>query len=428
MDIALIFQKLGIALGLGLLVGLQRERVQAQLAGIRTFALITVFGAICGLISQQYGVWIAAMGGVAVAALLVAGNVIQVRAKRSDPGLTTEIAALLMYGVGVYVVVGQVTVAIAVGGATAIMLHFKAPLHTFVSRIGEHELRAIMQFVLIALVIFPMLPDRTYGPYSTFNPHETWLMVVLILGISLGGYVAHRVFGRDLGLVAGGVFGGLVSSTATTVSCARRTKADPALFRSSTLVVVVASTIMYVRVLVEIAAVSPASLRLMAPPLAAMLGWMLLLAAAMYLAVRKESTEHLPHGNPAEWKAAVIFGALYAMITFGIAAAKQHLGESWLFGIAVLSGLHNVDAITLSTAQMINHERIDATTGWQLILTASLSNLVSKGAIAAILGTRRLTWWIVGVFVIAMAGGLTILFLWPAGMAVSMPSLPQAPQ
>jgi len=423
-DIALVFQKLGIALGLGLLVGLQRERVASPLAGIRTFALITVFGAVCALIGQHFGSWIPAMGGLAIAALLVTGNLVQTRAKRVDPGLTTEVAALLMYGVGVYIVVGYVAVAVALGGGVAMLLYFKSPLHAFVARIGEIELKAIMQFALIALVIFPILPDRTFGPYSVFNPHETWLMVVLIVGINLGGYVAYRVFGRDAGIILGGILGGLVSSTATTVSYSRRSRADVQLSRASAVVIMVASTISYVRILAELAAVAPGALRTMAPPLGVMLGWMVLLSGAVYWLSRTEKTDDIPHGNPAEWKSALVFGGLYALIIFGIAAVKHHFGQSWLFGIAILSGLHDVDAITLSTAQLVDHQRIDVTTAWRLILTASLSNIVAKGTIAALLGSRKLAIWIAIVFAFALAGGLLVIFLWP-GADASMPSLPE---
>src|SRR5262245_8607141 len=148
MDLFPVFQKLAVALGLGLLVGLQRERVQVPLAGIRTFALLTVFGAVSALLGEAFGGWVVGLGAAGLAALLVAGNVAQPEAKEGDPGLTTEVAALLMYGVGAYVVVGPLSVAVAVGGGVALLLHFKAPLHEFVARIGEADLKAIMQFVL----------------------------------------------------------------------------------------------------------------------------------------------------------------------------------------------------------------------------------------------------------------------------------------
>src|SRR5581483_6957399 len=190
MELALVFEKLGVALGLGLLVGLQRERVQSQLAGIRTFALITVLGALSALVGQALGGWVVGLGGAAVSALVVARNLAQPQAKEAAAGLTTEIAALLMYAVGAYLVVGPTSAGIALGGGVALLLHLKEPLHAFVARIGEADIKAIMQFVLLALVIWPVLPDQDYGPYGALNPHDIWLMVVLIVGISLAGYVA----------------------------------------------------------------------------------------------------------------------------------------------------------------------------------------------------------------------------------------------
>jgi hypothetical protein len=180
MDLSLVAEKLAIALGLGLLVGLQRERAQSPLAGIRTFALITVLGAVCTLLGLTFGGWIVALGMIAVAAMLVVGNLARGKAEEVEPGVTTEMAALLMYGVGAYVVVGHTAVAIAVGGAAALLLHWKAPLHEFVARIGETDVKAIMRFVLVELVIYPVLPDEAYGPYRVLNPQQIWLMVVLI--------------------------------------------------------------------------------------------------------------------------------------------------------------------------------------------------------------------------------------------------------
>ena len=156
----------------------------------------------------------------------------------------------------------------------AVLLHFKAELHGAVKRLGDGELRAVMQFVLLALVVLPVLPDATFGPYAVFNPREMWLMAVLIVGLSLCGYIALKFFGERAGIVAGGLLGGLISSTATTVSWSRLTRGRPEAARAAALVIVIASTIVYGRVLAEIAAVSRPFLPVAAPPILA-------LAAAM---------------------------------------------------------------------------------------------------------------------------------------------------
>lgn len=409
MDLPVVFEKVALALGLGLLVGLQRERVQSPLAGIRTFALITVWGTVCALLALDLGGWLVGLGGLAVAALLVVGNLIQAETKEPDPGLTTEIAALLMYGIGAYLVVGHVGVALALGGATALLLHWKVPLHAFVARIGETDLKAIMRFVLIALVILPVLPDQMYGPYDAFNPRQIWFVVVLIVGISLGGYLAYKWLGPRAGTVLGGVLGGLISSTATTVSYARRHRTPSPSIRLAALVLMIASAVALVRVLVEIAVVAPATFPHLAPPLALLLGWMALLAVGMYCLARGEHEELPQPGNPAELTSALLFGGLYAVVRLAVAAAKNSLGETGLYGVAVLSGLHDLDAITLSTAQLVDRGQVEPQTGWRLILIATLSNLVFKGCLVAVLGHRRLLYWVAVLFGASLAGGLLLL-------------------
>src|SRR5262249_45017845 len=150
MDLPLVFEKLGIALGLGLLVGLQRERVRTSLGGIRTFPLTTVLGTICGLLADQTP-WIIAAGFVGLALLLAVAHLTRDE-EDEPPGMTTEVAALVMFGVGAYLIDGYTEVALAIGGGVAVLLHFKAPMHELVARIGEEDLKAIMQLVLVALV------------------------------------------------------------------------------------------------------------------------------------------------------------------------------------------------------------------------------------------------------------------------------------
>lgn len=413
MDLLVVFQKLGIALGLGLLVGLQREYAVSQLAGIRTFAVITVFGTICALLGQQFGGWIVGLGAVALAALVVVGNVAKMRAADSDPGLTTEAAVLLMYGVGAYLVIGPASVAVAVGGGLAVLLSWKEPLHGLIQKMGPTDIKAIMQFVLITLVILPVLPDQAYGPYEAFNPYRIWLMVVLIVGISLGGYVAYKLFGRQTGTLLSGVLGGLISSTATTVSYARRVRAAPENTVLAAAVILIASTIAFARVIAEIAVVAPGTILQTAPPLAVMGAWMAILSLGVYFRARQEPAEMPPQGNPAELPSALVFGGLYALVTLAIVAAKFSWGTGGLYGVAVLTGLYDLDAITLSTAQLVDQGEVAPATGWRVILTAALSNLVIKALIAGLLGQRRLFACVALLYTAAAAGGITLLLLWP---------------
>jgi uncharacterized membrane protein (DUF4010 family) len=251
-----LFGQMAISLLLGLLIGLQRERADRTIGGIRTYPLIAAFGTLSGWLAVDYGGWIVAAGLIALAALLVISNFVIARAGKHDSGQTSEVAALLLFGIGAYLVVGEPAVAVALGGAIAVLLHLKDPLHAFANRIGERDIAAIMQFALITLVVLPVLPDRTFGPYDTLNPFHTWLMVVLIVGIGLVGYVAYKLFGAREGAVLGGVIGGLVSSTATTASFARRAASAPAGAGLAALVIMIASAIVYARVITEVSVVA----------------------------------------------------------------------------------------------------------------------------------------------------------------------------
>jgi uncharacterized membrane protein (DUF4010 family) len=414
-----LFLQLGIALGLGLLVGLQREYDNSDIAGIRTFPLITILGTVCAFLAQSLGTWVVVAGFLSLAGLVIGANLLKIRSTKPGSGQTTEVAVLLMFAVGAYLAVGEKTVAVAIGGATAVLLHFKLPLVRLVERMGEKNLRVIMQFVLISLVILPVLPNETYGPYDVLNPHDIWLMVVLIVGIGISGYFAYKLFGKDAGTLLGGLLGGLISSTATTVSYSRRTQDAPDLNKVAAFVIVAASTVAFVRVIVEIAVVAPQSFGQMAPPLGAVLVLMLLLSAGLYWwGNKRQEKEEMPEQeNPAQLKSALIFGALYALVLLGIEAAKDYFGNAGLYAIALLSGLTDVDAITLSTSRLVNDESLAASMGWRLILVASLANLAFKGGMVAVLGTKKLLIIVAVPFGIAIAGGVLALWLWPEGLS-----------
>jgi uncharacterized membrane protein (DUF4010 family) len=414
-QLADLFVRVGVAVGLGLLVGLQREHSESKIAGIRTFPLIAALGVFAALLQSALGGMMIGFGALAVAATLFAGNMIKLKSGVTDPGVTTEMAALLVYAVGAYAIVGELPVAVAIGGLTAVLLHFREPLHSFVRRMDPGELRALMKFALIAMIILPVLPDVAYGPFAVFNPRRIWLMVVLIVGIGLVGHVAHRLFGARAGVLLGGLIGGLISSTATTVGSARKSKGAPDTAAIATTVILIASTVTFARVLVEVSAVAPGALWEIAPPLAAMGGLMAVLSGVAFVLGRSATTEVPKDSDPARLKSAVAFGALYAAVIFAVAATKHWFGTNALYTVAVISGLTDMDAITLSTAQLVTDGHVDTVAAWRVILIASLSNLVFKGAIAAALGGPRLTARIAPLFGLGLAGGFAILWLWPVG-------------
>jgi uncharacterized membrane protein (DUF4010 family) len=403
------FQRLAIALGLGLIVGLQRERTGQPLAGFRTFPLITLFGALTGLLSVEHGGWVLAGGLLCVATLMAVGSL----SRDEKSGITTEAAILVMFAVGALTMTGETGIAAIVGGTVAVLLHLKPQMHSVARRLEDPDFKAIMQFVLITLVILPILPNQTFGPYKVLNPHKIWLMVVLIVGISIAGYIAYRFFGQRVGTLAGGILGGLISSTATTVSYARRTKETPEASATAALVIMAASAIVFVRVFIIIAAVAPEFLGAAAGPIGTVFAVMGAVALVYWKVTEKEASELPRQANPSELKAALIFAALYAMVLLAAAAAKQRFGNQGLFVVSILSGLTDMDAITLSLSEMVQRKQISSGLGWRLVLSAALSNLVFKAGAVAFLGSGKLFRRILVLFGISLTAGVVLIFLWP---------------
>ncbi len=318
MELTSLFQQLGIALGLGLLVGLQRERVASRLAGVRTFPLITILGTVCALLAQTFGGWIIALGLVALAGLIVVGKLATLKEGPPDPGLTTEVAMLLMFSVGAYLVIGHRTIAIAIGGGVAVLLQFKGQLHGIVERLGENDLKAIMQFALISLVILPVLPDHTYGPFAVLNPRNIWWMVVLIVGLSLSGYIIYKFFGEQAGLVLGGILGrrhlqhrddGQLCQTHGPSAGEQRP------LRQVT--IMIASTVVFARLMLEIVTVAPSFWTAAGPPLLGMLVLFALLSAALWLGDRNKPHQMPEQENPSQLKSALLFGPALWLGAFG---------------------------------------------------------------------------------------------------------------
>ncbi|HSR51924.1 MAG TPA: MgtC/SapB family protein [Acidobacteriota bacterium] len=404
-----------VALALGLLVGMQRERSKNEVAGVRTFALITVLGTLAAHLSQSFGGWVLASAWLALAAMIGVGNAARVAKDESTPGITTELAALVMFGVGAALQIGFTPLALAVGGLVTVLLYWKGPLHKAVERIGDREFRAVMNVTLLALVILPVLPNRHYGPFQVLNPFEIWLMVVLIVGISVAAYMAYRLLGARTGTLLTGALGGLISSTATTVSYARRSRDSDSSAKVAAAVIMIASTVVFGRVLFEVALVAPDVFPHVAGPLAAMIAIMALITSPLLFRLRRQAGQSAEQeGDPAQIGTAIIFGFLYALILLAVAASKTYFGEGALYVVAGISGLTDMDAITLSTAQMVKAGRVEASTGWRVILVASMANLLFKFGAVAALSKARLRRRIALLFGLALVGGALLIVLWPS--------------
>ena len=443
------FQQLIVAVLLGLLVGLQREHAASGIAGLRTFPLITLFGSLSAMLAEHFGDdWIIATGLLGVMGITAVGHLMRqrssdagragpirqqsaaARAERESqppqpaPGTTTDAAMLLMFAVGALVVIGPISAAVAVGGGVAVLLQFKPELHGVVNKLGDNDVRAIMQFALITCIILPVLPNKHYGPGSFFpvaettaaalnvlNPREIWWMVALIVGLSLAGYISYKFFGRNAGILLGGVLGGAVSSTATTVSYARGAKNDAAAVGTASIIIMIASAIMYVRLLLAVAVVSPEFLRTILLPSLALMALTLAPALMLWGRERSQPAQMPEQQNPTQLKSAIVFGVLYAAVLFALAAARHYWNSEGLYFVSFLSGLTEMDAVTLSTARLSATDPMVAADGWRMIIVAAMANLLSKAGIAGVLGGRRLAARVALLFSVPMLGGMALLAL-----------------
>ncbi len=420
-----LLKSLGIALGLGLLIGLQREWTHKRMAGIRTFPLVALFGGLCGVAAGEHGGWIAAAGLIATVALTLLANLSSRRGRgaRGDDadledqedrvGLTTEFALLLTFTIGLVAVLGYRLEATVCAGTVMVLLQVKKALHRAIRRFGEGELREIARLVLAALVILPLLPNRDMGELGVINPFEIWLLVVLIVGVSLAAYLAAKFLGGRKGAVVSGIFGGLISSTATTVSAARRSKASPDASRAFALIAMIASAVVFGRVMVEVVLAGGEAGRPMLLPLGTMMAWMVAVSAVMARFSHVEADTSIDEDAPSEFKAAIVFALLYVAVLAGVAFAKERLGEGGLYTVAALSGLTDMDAITLSTAKLVKDQHLEASTGWRLILVGGCANLVFKALMVALIGSRRMLMPVALVFALSLAGATVLWFAWP---------------
>ncbi len=412
---------LAVSLGLGLIIGLQRQRTEDRFGGIRTFPLISLFGTFCGMLAVPYGAWPIAAGIIAIFGTLAISNWLSARRTKSEHGQTTEVTALLTFAIGAYLPSGERSLAAVATGLVVILLHLKEPMHVFVRKMGPKDVSGIMTFVVISLIILPLLPNRPFGPFQVLNPFDIWRMIVLIVGLSLTGYIVYKIVHRTASALLGGLLGGLISSTATTVSYARRAREAPAARRLAVAVIMVASAISYLRVIVEVSLIAPSHLGGMLLPLMVALLWSGIIAGVAFFFFRGERQEMPPPANPAELKSALIFGLLYALVTLAVAAARRYLDSTGLYLVAIISGLTDMDAITLSVARMVEGKTLEADSAWRLILAASLSNAVFKGIVASVLGGVKLALRLAPYFGAVLVGGLILIWLWPKQWVFASP-------
>lgn len=378
------------SLGIGLLIGLERERNPASRAGLRTFGLVAVLGTVCALIAERTASpWIIAVGLLVVGAMMIAAY--HSHPDERDPGTTSIVALLLCFSYGAMVWLGFRTQAVMLAIATTALLYFKPELQTLSKSLSRRDLISMLQFGVLSLVILPILPDRDLGPYGTLNPAQIWWMVVLISGVSLCGYAALRYFGQKHGAPLLGLFGGLASSTATTLIFSRHAHSVPRLAPLALVVILIANLIVLVRLGVVTAIVQPGVLIALLPMLGGgLLAGALIVAVAWRRLGAQDGLPELELRNPTEIRTALSFGLIYALVLLFSAALADYAGNKGVYAVALVSGLTDVDAITLSSLRLYGMEKLSGGETVTSILIAMLANLGFKLGVVAVVGGRQL--------------------------------------
>ena len=373
--------RLGLALALGLLVGLERERARSStkrllFGGVRTFPIISLFGFACAWLHLSGATWLLGVGLVAVLALGAVAYAGKLREGRI--GATSEVTALLTYVTGALALLADIRLAMALGVINTILLSEKATLESLVERLDRAEFLAMLRFLLVTFIIYPVLPDQDFTAFH-LNPVRIWRMVILVSTLGFAGYFLVKKFGSRVGLWLSGLMGGIVSSTAVSIAAGRIAQRQPARGTAALQATLLASSVMYVRVLALLAFFNPALARALAGPLGALGGVGLLLALSTR---RRQADDTTPNDqptmlqNPFEIRPALAFAALFVMLTVLTVYAKANFGSAGVLSVAGFSGLVDVDPFLLSLAQ---GKEMTVQLAAQAILVALMSNTLIKG-------------------------------------------------
>jgi uncharacterized membrane protein (DUF4010 family) len=404
-----LFLRFGVALAIGFMIGLQREyafrTVERELvAGERTFALMGLVGALAAMSADLTSSSIAFLGVILLVGIFTAIAYF-IDAWRGQVGLTTEIAILITVLIGALCYWNYLTLAAALGIATTVLLSLKIETDRLVKALTREDIFAALQLAVISIIILPILPNESLlpPPFDVLNPFKIWLMVVFISGINFLGYISIKFVGPERGIGITGLLGGLVSSTGVTLGFSERSNREQALSKPFALAIMIAWTVMFGRVLVEVGVLNLDLLRLVWLPITAAGIVGLLYCLYLHFSQRVSDTDTQEFSNPFDLMSAIKFGLLYAVILVVARAAQLYFGETGIYISSLLSGLADVDAITLSLAQLSNAGGLDAQVAAQAIVLAVIANTVAKGSIVLLSGARQLKR--------ALAPGLVLVLL-----------------
>ncbi len=398
------------ALGLGVLLGLERERSKPEtggFAGVRTFALISLSGGVAAHLDLALGQpWLALGVFAAIAGIVLRSY--SVTAWRGDLGSTTEISALLAFLLGFLCVRSEVPLAAGLAVASAAVLALKEWLHRLAQRIEPADVEATLKFAIVTLIVLPIVPDQDFGPppLDVINPHEIWLMVVLISGLNFASYLLVKAVGTEHGIGITGLLGGLVSSTAVTLGFSQRSRQSPERAGALALGILVAWTVMFVRIPVLMAFVAPRLAAALALPMAVLGAPCLAIALALWRRQRAGGKASVGAGeNPFELGQAIRFGLLFGVVSFAAKAAQVYLGDAGLYLAGAIAGLTDVDAMALSMANLASADPASVAAAGRAVVIAAVSNTILKGMLASFMGAPALRRIVVPAMLAILAAG-----------------------
>lgn len=417
-DITLVlFRNLGIALAIGLLVGLergwqQREAHEGQrVAGVRTLAIVGLAGGVCGLLAQQLSPVVLGLALLALAGMLIAAHIESSR-HFDTYGITSEIATFTTFLLGALTAIGFPAVAAAGAVAVVALLGLKPELHRWLARLEHSEILAALELLVITVIVLPVLPHRPIGPWDAINPFQLWLLIVLVTAISFMGHFAVRLLGQTRGILLSGAFGGLASATALTISFGHLAQRRPGLSDLLATGTVLSQVVTFPRMLAVVWVVSQGLALEAAMPLAVMT--VASLACGLFLHWRTTSVvQRAPRklGPPFRMKETLQFGVLLVAITLIVAAVHHQFGSTGVYLVAALGAMTNLTAVTLSIAQLANNG-LNADTATFALVIAAISSVLFKALISGWLGGRRLGLRVgAAAAVTALVGAVSLLWL-----------------
>lgn len=414
-----VFYHLGVALASGLLIGLERgwkkrEAAEgARIAGVRTYGLIGLLGGGSGLLAEHMGALALGLAFVALAGVLTAVYIVNLRRGRGDDvGITSLVAGLLTFVLGALAAMGEVAIVAAAAVVTTLLLSYKPLLHQWVSSLEAKELHAGIKLLLISVVLLPILPDEGYGPWQALNPYAIWWMVVLIAAISFVGYFAIKIGGARRGAVFTGFFGGLASSTALTLEFSRMARKNATMGPVLAVGILLACGTMFPRMLLVASVLNPALFTPVLLP-AIVMALLTYLPALFYwrLQSRKGTETASSLKNPLQIRAALSFALLLAMVMLLSKALRSSFGDTGLMALAAASGVADVDAITLSLARMSDGDLALPIAVNGIVIAAAVNSLV-KGGMAVVIGGSNIALRVALPLLASAVGGVVSAWLW----------------